>query len=99
MKIKLPTMVGIKSHARISSKLMTAVSNKDFPIDLDCADTVFTTSGFCTFIIKSHKAAKIAGGVIRLINVSADLFEGIKIVHLNDIIEVFQSPILKESNG
>lgn len=88
MKIKMPVMVGIKSHANILDKVKAAAKDKRFPVELDCKDTAFTSTGFCRFVITAKKVVEVAGGTIRLVNVSPELHDGIKIVHFDSFLDI-----------
>ena len=88
MRIKLPTMVGIASHARLDDKIAKAVIKKEFPVELDCSGTTFTTGGFTRFLVKASKSVKKAGGYIRLTGVTDSLYDGIKTLSLDSVVEV-----------
>lgn len=88
-KIKLPVMCGLQSHAFLQKKVDAVLQQGVVGVvELDCSDTVFTTSGFCRFVIALNKKVKEKGSKIRLINVRQDLYDGLRITSLDQIVDV-----------
>jgi anti-anti-sigma factor len=69
MIIKLPPVCGSQSKPIIYSKVDKAIESKDYPVELDCSDIVFTTSYFYRFLINVYKRISSRGGLLTLINV------------------------------
>ena len=88
MLITLPSMVGMQSHPNLTAKVEKAVANKDFPVDLDCSVTSFTTSMFCNFLIRTYRAVTKAGGKLRLLNTTEDMYDCLQTVGLTAIVEI-----------
>jgi len=88
MLITLPSMCGMQSHPNIMAKVTRAVANKDFPIDLDCSATSFTTSMFCPFLVRVNKAVTKAGGRVRLLNTNETMYDGLVATGLADVVEI-----------
>ena len=88
----MPVMCGISTHSSLYSKVDLAIKKKDFPVELDCTGTVLTTSMFCRFVIQINKRVRAAGGSTRLINVSDLMYEGLKVLSIDNIIEIYKEP-------
>lgn len=87
MILQLPPMCGMQTHPNLIKKVDKAIENKDFPIDLDCERTSFTTAMFCRFIIQINKKVTKAGGKIRLLNMDDIMYEGMEKIGLLETIE------------
>lgn len=88
MKIKMPVMCGMQTHPTLNAQVAAAITAKDWPVDLDCQDTVMTTSMFCRYVLQIHKKVKAAGGRVRLLNVSDVVFEALDKMDLTRVFEV-----------
>lgn len=87
MKIEIPPMCGMQTHPNLMKKVDAAIEKKDFPIDLDCEKTSFTTSMFCRFIIQVSKKVRQAGGEVRLLNMDDVMYEGMEKVGILEIVK------------
>jgi anti-anti-sigma regulatory factor len=87
MIVQLPPMCGMQTHPNLMKKVDKAIKDKDFPVDLDCTNTSFTTTMFCRFIIQVNKKVIKAGGKVRLLNMDDIMFEGMKAIGLLETIE------------
>lgn len=90
MIIKLPVMCGMSSHSVLYSKIDKAIEDKAFPIDLDCSETVFTTSMFCRFLVTIKQRVERAGGKVRLLNVDDGMYAGLQATSMDQLIEIMR---------
>lgn len=89
MKIKLPVMCGLQSHGFLQKKVDAVLQQGSAAVvELDCSDTVFTTSGFCRFVVSLNKRVREHGSRIRLTNVRDELYEGLRITSLDQVVDV-----------
>lgn len=80
-------MCGMQTHPNLMKKVDAAIEKKDYPVDLDCKDTSFTTSMFCRFIVQVNKKVTAAGGKVRLLNMDDVMYEGMEKIGILDVIE------------
>jgi len=88
MIIQMPPMCGMQTHPNLMSKVEKAIKKRDFPIDLNCGDTAFTTSMFMRFVLKVNRQVTAAGGTLRLTNVDEVMYEGLSKTGVTDILEI-----------
>ena len=87
MIIHVPPMCGMQTHPNLMKKVDTAIQKKDFPVDLDCSETSFTTAMFCRFIVQIKKKVIAAGGTVRLLNMDDVMYEGMEKVGILETVE------------
>lgn len=78
----------MQTHPNLMVKVDRAIEKREFPIELDCAHTSFTTSMFARFLVQVNKKVRKSGGTLRVTNVDDLVFEGLQKTELTSTIEV-----------
>lgn len=83
----------MENIAIIRSQVEEAIKNKDYPVEVDCANLEFISSSTVDVIVKLCKELALENQKIVLVNVSEHLREMLTAFHVNELVQIKENDI------
>jgi len=88
MRLRMPVVFGSSSYAKVINEIEKAISDADYPIELDCEDIVLVTSSFYTMVIGALKRVGMDRRKVLLTNVGEKTLNMIRTCKFDNVITI-----------